>query len=295
MMTRENLEKHTIDEWVKEFSEIYGNVDVKRSPADIWLLLIEDASKVAEYIRTERYADVPESLAHVFCWTCALVWRLSKKNNLHIRFNLQREPFSRIVWHKYPNACSLCGQRHCICSVRRAELEGLSKKEKEKVLKDVERYLEVARTRIENLPKTLDKFASMFGEIYGDVFPIDCIAFHFMEEVGEVSSCIRTLRETSKINLEKTEEDRLIRALKDEIADVFSWTISLLLKLDYLLGAGCKFLKTQHGDEDAEEVKQTVNLKLSSILWKTFQTEDEKSLHCPVCSQRPCQCMAVPF
>lgn len=300
MMNRGDLENYGIDDWVKEFAEIYGNVDIKRSPAEIWLLLMEDASKVAENIRTEKYADIPQSLAHVFCWICALVWRLSNRNNLRMRFDLQAEPFSRIIWYKYPRRCSLCGQERCICSVRRAELEDLSEEEKEKVLKSVEGNLKIARARIENVPKTLDEFSTMFGEIYRGAHypsPIESIALHFMEEVGEVSSCIRALRERREKKSERTEEDisKEKRALKNEIADVFSWTVSLLLKLDYMLGAGSKFLKVHYEDEDTEETKQTVNLKLSFILWRTFQTEDGESLYCPVCGHRPCECIAVAF
>lgn len=128
MMRKDKCNTYSIDEWEQEFAEIYGNVDLQRKPSEMWLLLVEDSSKFAEFIRREKYAEALTALAHVFCWTCCFVWRCRSENDLGIRI---RKPLSKIIWDKYPARCCLCGQERCICSVRRFELEELPEEKKE--------------------------------------------------------------------------------------------------------------------------------------------------------------------
>lgn len=161
--------------------------------------------------------------------------------------------------------------------------------------------MRIARARTENIPPTLDDFTTMFSNIYKGAhyaLPIDAIAFHFMEEVGEVSTCIRRLREREKGRpLSEEEVNRLKNNLENEIADVISWIMSLLSKLDYMLGAGITYLRKFKTSEGAEkkELLQTANLRLSSILWETYQTPDGNTLYCPVCKRRPCNFEPISF
>ena len=63
----------------------------------------------------------------------------------------------------------------------------------------VENRLKVHRTRRERLPQTLDGLVNMFSRIYRGAhydIPLEVIALHFLEEVGEVAAAIRDLRET---------------------------------------------------------------------------------------------------
>lgn len=298
MMRKDKLNTYGIDEWDKEFAEIYGNVDIERKPAEMWLLLVEDSSKFAEFIRRGKYAKALTALAHIFCWTCSFVWRCRRENNLGIRIH---NPLSRIIWNKYPARCCLCGQERCICSVRRVELEELSEEKKKKKLEEIEGVLQIARDRTENIPSTLNDFTAMFNNVYAGahyVLPIEAIAFHFMEEVGEVSTCIRDLREKGKgQSLSKVEVNRLKNNLENEIADVLSWTTSLLSKLDYMLGAGVTYFRRFKASEDAEkkELLQTADIQLSNIVWECYQTPDGNTLYCPVCKNRPCTCRPIPL
>lgn len=282
MMKKDSLYKYSINDWETEFAEIYSQIDGKRRPTELWLMLVEDASKVAEAIRKDKYADAIGALAHVFCWTCSFVHRCRSTNDLNIKIT---KTLSEIVWHKFPNRCSLCGQSRCICSVRRAELEELSRKERNKVENAQKGALDIQRKRTEEIPKTLDKLTKMFSGIYKGAhyaMPKDAIAFHFMEEVGEVATDIRKLREQSG-DKNRAEIAALQLDLEDEIADIISWTMSLLSKLDYLLGAG-----TGYQQENGETI-QTAGLKLSDIVWQAFESKDGKSLHCHTCKSRPCR------
>jgi len=299
-MKKAHLKKYSIDDWEQEFEDIYGNVDQKRSPSDMWLLLMEDASKVAEALRKEAYFDALNALAHTFNWTCAFVSRCRKKdNNLGI---IIENSLSDIIWYKYPNVCSLCGEHRCICPVRRQELEDLTKEEKNKKTMEVEKYiLNIARNRTEDKPTTLDGFTDMLSWIYKGPhyqLTIEAIAFHFMEEIGEVSAAIRELRESSqKLPPKKFENNQsnLTHELEKEVADVISWTMSLIHKLDYLLGAGAKYMKGPPPKKGDKKIPQTVNLKLSEVVWTAFQTPDGHTLYCPSCSNRPCKCKPVPL
>src|SRR5207253_7015543 len=78
----------------------------------------------------------------------------------------------------------------------------------------------------------------MFDEIYSNnimVTDIKEIAFHLLEEVGEVSEQIRELRAQS--GREEKDLSRIghaKRELQRELADVLSWMVTLLIKVTYL-------------------------------------------------------------
>jgi NTP pyrophosphatase (non-canonical NTP hydrolase) len=290
MIVEEKLEKYSIDEWENEFAEIYGHVDRKRSPIEIWLLLVEDASKVAEGIRKEKYGEAINALAHVFCWTCSFIWRCRHENDLNVDI---KNSIPKIIWTKYPGICCLCGKKFCSCSVNRWENEELTLRQKQEKLKQIQEDLKKSRQSLKAMPKTLDSFTDMFRKIYKGAhysLAVEAIAFHFMEEVGEVSTCIRNLKER-KSDLSKNKSEQLTKALENELADVISWIMSLILKLDYILGAGIiyrKILKNELNSED--KYIQTLNLKLSKILWREFRHPKRKLLCCPTCKKRPCGC-----
>ena len=126
----------------------------------------------------------------------------------------------------------------------------------------------------------------MFNHIYKGAhynLPIEAILLHFLEEVGEVSSCIREIREKDG----KKRDGELRADIEEEIADIISWTTSALSKLDYILGA-YKQLDAGH-----EKIVQTANLSLSSIVWQEFRDDTQQHLWCGKCRSRQCNC--VPY
>jgi NTP pyrophosphatase (non-canonical NTP hydrolase) len=290
MINSKNIGTNSIDVWFDEFAEIYGLTDIQRTPDNIWLMLMEDASKVAKTIRKEEYADALNPLAHVFVWTCAFTWRFMQ-NDQAVKI---RKPFSEIVWYKYPEKCPYCGKSLCICPVRRDEIETLSKEEKLALEQKIWNELAIDRSRLEKIPKTLDGYVDMFKGVYHGAhysLTVENIAFHFMEEVGEISSCIRKLREMNQSGTAfKAAEYQ--EEMEREIADIFSWTSSLLMKMDYILGSGNKFFKIYLSDKyDAKNLKQTANLKMSEIIWKAFKDPKSDRMYCPSCKNRPCKCL----
>lgn len=291
-LTFEKKNIYSLDDWYAEFARIQGITNNQRTPSDIWLLLMEDASKVAESIRKQKYADTLEPLAHVFNWTCSIAWRFTRDDMREAKITI---PLSSIIWNKYPNHCPYCGKPSCICPVNVEYLEKMTDEEKKKRARDMAEFLSTEQARIYQIPPTLDGFTDMFNSIFSGahyVKHIEDIAFHFLEEVGEVSSCLRDLRDMhEKKELQKVDEYR--KNLEDEIADIFSWTTSILLKLNYILGAGKKFDEIYHHNKNPKDVEQTVNLLLSDITWRAFQTPDGKKLWCPTCRGETCGCLPI--
>lgn len=291
-LTFEQKNTYSLDEWYAEFARIQGITNTQRTPSDIWLLLMEDASKVAESIRKQKYADTLEPLAHVFNLTCSIAWRFTRDDMREAKITI---PLSRIIWNKYPAHCPYCGKPKCICPVEMEYLEKLTDEEKEERAIEIAEFLSTERSRTEKIPDTLDGFTDMFNKIFSGshyVKHIEDIAFHFLEEVGEVSSCLRDLRDMhEKKELHKVDEYR--NNFEDEIADIFSWTTSILLKLNYILGAGKKFHEIYHENKNAKDVEQTVNLLLSDFTWRAYQTPDGKKLWCPLCLGKTCSCLPI--
>jgi len=287
MLKRAKLTNYSLDQWEGEFRDIFGSVDAKRSPEAMWLLMMEDAASLAEAIRLDKYGDAQRKIARVFGWTCSFVSRCRNVNFLRSRspFYLENS-LSLIVWNKYPNVCSTCGQERCVCSVRRSEIEEMTRRERDKRKAKMAAMLAAARSA-KGRPRTLDGMTHMMGKIYNGAhfnLPIEAIALHFIEEVGEVASCIRKIRENQNTKDVKVIHD-LRHNLEEEIADIISWTASAVLKLDYILGAS-KWRKTSKG-------RQSVGLKLSEILWKEFSNPNGRYLWCRKCRHRPCSCQVA--
>jgi len=281
MLEYAELGKYSLDQWEHEFGEIYGKVDAHRTPAEMWLLMMEDAAKFAEAIRLEKYGVALGKIARVFGWACSYVARCRHPGALG-EFELKKE-LSMIVWNKFPYRCCLCAQPRCTCSVRRGILEELDQKGKARELEKVRDALSVARTDTKDFPHTLDGFNDMFSSIYTGAhysLPIEAIVLHLMEEVGEVASCIRDIREGN--NSKSAAE--LLEALENEIADIISWIASSVSKLDYILGAPKALDEHTPGP-------QRMGLKLSEILWREFKDPERPGLWCRICRSRPCKCV----
>ena len=87
-MGKSKLYEYDIDKWEDEFADIYyETVDKYRTPAEMWLFLVQDASKVAEFIRREKYAEALKALTHVLNWTCSFVRRCRNENDLKFKID----------------------------------------------------------------------------------------------------------------------------------------------------------------------------------------------------------------
>ena len=287
MITKENLETSSLDDWVTEFYEIYKSKDRKRSVSDMWLHLVENASKVAEALRRNEYGMASSELAHVFAWLCSFVAKCQDTDleaNKIDKIYLLDEPFSDIVYKVFENLwCKVCRVSPCHCSVERVRYETV---ERSKIKLGERLASSIPSGERHKIPPTLDKWVEMFKNIYENSdygYPIDYICFHFLEEVGEVCRVILGLsRFVGKTEDELTKPDseelkKLKNNLKEELVDVFAWIASLVMKLQFLR----KVITGKEGQ-----------IKLSGIVWKEYKSPKENFLHCPkpYCENRPCIC-----
>jgi len=274
MVTGTDFQGWSLASWEREFAYIYDPRDERLSISDMWLLLVESASKVAEYLRRYKFEKALNELPVVFCLTC----RFNNKCRKDVEAAFRINTFEEIVWSKYPYTCLLCGgEDQCICPIWRHVFEEMSDPDKAAHLGRMKSKLQQRKLSQRNrLVPTLDGFADLFKDLYKGAHyekPLDGMGFHFMEEVGEVSEAIRKIKEKLP-DTPSSELDKLTRALEEEIADVFSWTNSLIIKLGSLLG-----------DPD---------LKLSSQVWQVFKDGTGQRMSCPECRKLPCERKCVP-
>ena len=258
----------TIDGWQAYFHQIFSerNKDFTEGHQFMWLKVIEKATIVGEAIRKNDFNEASRSLARVFCWLCGFC---SENKDI-----IGTDKLSDVIWYKYPRVCSTCAvkineelakeilnKEGLKCACDHTADERVNKKVNNEIL---EGY------RLLKKPKTLDDWVVMFEAIFGHrlhIQSLDSICFHFVEEVGEVTTALRNYREnTMVITSENVDRDMLERimekirgddpkyiiiktkmmddrdffdacqnlmadSIKEEVADVFSWLSALVIKL----------------------------------------------------------------
>jgi len=226
----------TLEEWCSEFFDANPGSWDKLDSAEAWLRFVEIAAFIAEQVRTEEYAKMVVGLGRALGWLCSFVKVYSEKHRKE-RFPSFMESLSEMMWKKYPGTCYRCthelrhddivGPRYlpCVC------LAVPQVPEDKRPLREL--HLKTAREK-KPRPSYLDQWANMIKDIYGPnhrQLSLSAIALHFLEEVGEVAEDLRKLRELRPRPSEKSKRERIMK-FQDEIADVFSWILGLLNKLD---------------------------------------------------------------
>lgn len=292
------IRSQTLDWWTQEFWDLYKEKDKKRSIYQMWLSTIEFASKIGEDIRRSSYKELPKHLAHSFAWLLSFVAKCNKQRNIPPLFKF-RDGFSDIIAFKYPNVCGICRKSECTCGLIRGAIESVTGKKPPyaKLLGLRKKFHAEENYRKKNLQGWLN----MFDRVYMNTIqglPIEHIAFHYMEEIGEVAEVITTIYEeehkfpreiddvrsieeavkkfetaTTSDELRKALELKLI--LANEIADSFSWWCSLNLKLEHL----CKETRGT-----LIPVKNVQKIILSEYKYV------KGHLRCPVCEEIHCKC-----
>jgi NTP pyrophosphatase (non-canonical NTP hydrolase) len=141
-------------------------------------------------------------------------------------------------------------------------------------------------------------FERIFGNAY-EVFPIQSIAFHLLEEVGEVTQSLKDCYTYDSSREPFSEGLRGHRLLKfeEELADVFSWIYALLLKIRHVYYRDAQeYFKTLL----PRNQPVTVNLDfigvihLDDIIWAKYGTDREgfprNTMYCTGCFTAPCSC-----
>ena len=107
------------------------------------------------------------------------------------------------------------------------------------------------------------------------------ICFHLLEEIGEVAQEIFLVE-----NL-KNEEKAKSRTpyLESELADVFSWMMALVIKIQL-------HFRMMHEFEDKFAGRKPVRkqLEVTDIIWRAYYNKGKRKMACQHCGGRPCHC-----
>ncbi len=300
-----------LDFWADGFYSVYSKNDDQKSYSRIWLPVTSHASRMSEAVRVHDYEQVIISLGNAFAWILSFAGRfkvdLGKTDPGREIVSQHGNTFTEWVLHKYPTVCNVCGASPCKCATIRDVMElrhDKKKAEYEVFMKErepriVEAFGRVLRTRMYEsitLPGLFDMFESIYGgTLWGVNFPD--VAFHFLEEVGEVSKEIGYLEaifgphtrasweELSKKNNGGTKWEQysaVCTGVTRELADVFSWTTAICYKVGQLWPQAWPTRETLvklYAGEIPSEPRRRQSVMIG---------EDRHRFRCRYCTDLPC-------
>lgn len=246
-------EAMSLEDWCEIFTNKTSDVWDSIDSANAWLRFVETANtRIAELVRLGSHSELVEALGDAFGWLCCFSGRYGEGiPGESFRF-IRTLP--RMIWNKYPGVCYRCthkfseeeinGIDYIACVCLSTPVISLPQK---KIAKENKLIAKEKKTS----PTTLDEWTKMTKDIYGpnhSQLSLPSICLHFLEEVGEVAEGLRELRDLDQ--LASAEEKKIfIYNLQDEIADVFSWIMGLLNKIDQIFEMGRDYYKI-HGIAD---------------------------------------------
>ena len=184
----------------------------------------------------------------------------------------------------------------CECLARKQLIEKRQESFKDWVRSII---LKLAAMKTDEKPDSLkgleDSFVTLFQSNVA-VLSADEIAFHLLEEVGEVS------RALMRLHLQPDEDGdgfleghtRRREAVREELADVFSWIIAMRAKSFNILMCAADFTEKRSTDPYAKNTVKTYLQPASTLVelvWNVYARSapyEYKELRCEVCRERPC-------
>ncbi len=296
-VNKNNYQIATFEQWEISLNNIYSVRNEKRTPSEMWLRVVSDASKVGEAARKGEPYEALDALVHTFGWiitTCHNFWDFQYVEGVASLQTLDGKPhhtLSDIVLSKYPMLCPYCGKNLCHCGILRKFNEGEKKEDRKRKQRDLS--FNTFNSMKQNMQKqfTIADFAKMFEDIYGQShyeIPIEKITFHFIEEVGEVAQCITSLHDNAK------SKDAVIYnvQLSEELADVVAWGFAVTGKLSTLVRDSRKLAQVFFKKRDLnvfDKYLSSDHQLLSQWMWQIF-TKGRKYPVCHTCGKRSCRC-----
>ena len=315
MYTRATVGSTPLDDFVKVIPGIYAEPDKKRSIWDVWLHANHHASAIGEEVRKNKPGGkLLQEIADFSMWLFTFLGKVagtygedqrgseSPQESL-IRVRLS---FSDMLWYKYPAMCPVCYWRRSGGGDRDRETSKFFRNSCDCLLYDVEsRNQDEKRKHVVALrgfaedggaekPTSVDDFQKLFTSIFSPNLrhlDLDDIAFHLLEELGEVSDAmVRTYTYSGKV--EQGEPSWRQVWLEEEIADVTSWLFALVEKLNLVIETADEYDAWRSGEPSPGRERFT----LSQIIWKRYGSDALKAFYCPHGpSQLECSCPIVIF
>lgn len=302
----------TLDDLIHDIRIVWAKKDAQRTVYDTLLHTVNHASKLGEQVRRGEYKGVLDELGDTVMWFLTLVGKLQQP--VEHRSKTSREAFlfytplalTDIVWNKYPYVCPACflrlskenrkgdaWKRKCDCLLSPSIVEERTEEEKaetEKALRDFAK--EHKDDKVERLADLEEMFASLYVANYENL-PLESIAFHLLEEVGEVSDALIRLY---SYNISKTPDPAQIydsrqAHLESEIADVVSWIFAVSIKVKLLFQVYDKLPREVGlGSFETASTPRAPQINLANILWSRYGDRNTGLLYCPTCIEAQCKC-----
>ena len=324
-----NAKEVTLDDYIDDIRIVWNRLDAERSVYDTWLHTVNHAASCGEAVRRGHYRKLLDELADTVMWFLTFVGKLQhppKERCIRIeeeRLFYTPASLTDLVWRKYPYICPVCFfrlyqtveedellGRKCDCLLHPREVETrnelLSLDEEEKL---GEKERQSRRDRVEALNSyaiwnkssqvsQVGNLQNMFEQIYQpniESSSLESIAFHLLEEIGEVSDTLIRIYTYKNSSLSHSEEyPQRISNLESELADVVSWIFALCLKVKYRWEAYDELVTALFQRALAPRAPTiSPGMNFWNILLRRYGCPDGKSLWCPICRNTICECKVV--
>ena len=300
-----------LDDFVEAIPRIYDRYDQERSIWDVWLHANHHASGIGEEVRKNKpggtlLVEIADFAMWLFTFLGKLQGTMGKAKAGDRR---EEEPLIRVkmgysdmLWLKYPGMCPVCYWRRTDGGKRKNEkikdfrsscdclLFDVESRDQSEKMRHTTALRAYAHDSIRRKPKTVDDWQEMFARIYkANLRHLDLsdIAFHLLEEMGEVSDAIARIYTYSK-RRPLTPKEPLWRQiwLEEEIADVSSWLFALVEKLDLIRETADEYDKWRF----KEAFLARTQIQLSRIIWTRYGSDERRRFYCPHCTEVKCKC-----
>jgi NTP pyrophosphatase (non-canonical NTP hydrolase) len=318
---------------IEEYAEVIGSIWPQDKDRPIWLVwmhVMSHATEVCEEVRKNRWHKVARELGEVIVWWLTFARRVTQEPSKNTTDPVKMVPYlntnpSDIVWFKFPGVCPVClgrwihahcqptediyaliSQRlqdinaffgenpQCTCLAAKRDIEDRDANFKKFTKQCVQEY--ARQMRQERKPTSLRGMAEMLNTIFAnniEVLSVEEIAFHLLEEVGEVSKALANLF-MQEIKDDETESflwERQEKALDfaEEIADAFSWSVSMLAKIYRFLECAAEFAaeyKTVEGIPELVRGNMERVRTIVDLIWTMYGKGS--MLVCEECGEYPC-------
>lgn len=325
-LTTKDYRDASLERYQESIAETWPEL-MRRPALYTWLRVVAHATTACEEVRKRAWDVTLRELGDLVNWWLAFIAKLNRlatvpENDNDVVFALPLRP-SDIVWLKYPEVCPVefglaVGEGNlptwdnrpadlCQCLARKKENEDRSPEQKELAKT---RLREFAIRNSERRPESMAELESCLRRVFSSsvyAIQIDEIAFHLLEEVGEVSQALAqasishaVTQKDAPSELFETERTIAAQSIAEELADVFSWTVSLVDKLRLQFESLEKYSAVpvpEEGSAEAKTLKQIQELvvfgaqrvNLADIIWRMYG-EPFGEFRCRVCKLATCRC-----
>lgn len=288
-----------------------------------WLRVLKHATAACEGVRKSDWDIALEEVGTTIVWWLAFIAKLnelrSSDDDGESIFAIPLSP-SEIVWNKYPTVCPIefgLGTRdgrepawsqrpgtQCTCLARKEEVENRPKAEKQRARRLLWSFAARNQSR---QPGSIADLDEMLRRIFaGPTYALSAseIALHLMEEVGEVSQALAEATISKAVTRENMDDKEFRRERKnkilgiaEELADVFSWAVTLVDKIRLGLSSFDKYFARRERRTDPTTLRRirrlvqrgANNINIAEIIWHKYGAEFDE-LRCSECGKRQCGC-----